>query len=157
MRTLIDYLAAGGAKVDRLRRAVRRARPPKFMVGDTEWTGEESDRALVEATTQGRQRRFTSPKRRARSWSIRASGSRGPRASGAEPAVPVDACVERRPLVTPPFPALARAARAIGHTLLRLSTPTVRVRRTLAAASTVGEPERDPVTGAGGDDDGARG
>ena len=48
--TVIDYLAAAGAKVigyDILfpERDIR-----KFMVGDTEWTGTESDAALVEST-----------------------------------------------------------------------------------------------------------
>ena len=31
-------------------------------------------------------------------------------------------CVERRPRVTPPFPALAQASRGIGHTLLTLDS-----------------------------------
>jgi adenylate cyclase len=56
----------------------------------------------------------------------------------------VDRCVERRPQMTPPFPALARVSRAIGHSLvvydadgpLRRVVPFVRVTTTAAARET---------------------
>ena len=50
--TLIDYLAAGGAKAVVYDVLFAEADRSKFMVGDTEWTGEESDQALVEATAR---------------------------------------------------------------------------------------------------------
>ena len=48
--TVIDYLAAAGAKVIGYDILFAERDIRKFMVGDTEWTGEESDAALVEST-----------------------------------------------------------------------------------------------------------
>ena len=48
--TVIDYLAAAGAKVIGYDMLFAERDIRKFMVGDTEWTGEESDAALVEST-----------------------------------------------------------------------------------------------------------
>ena len=48
--TVIDYLAAAGAKVIGYDVLFAERDIRKFMVGDTEWTGEESDAALVEST-----------------------------------------------------------------------------------------------------------
>ena len=50
--TLLDYLAAGGARAVVYDVLFAEADRSKFMVGDTEWTGEESDQALVEATAR---------------------------------------------------------------------------------------------------------
>jgi adenylate cyclase len=134
--TLLDYLAAGGAKAVVYDVLFAEADRSTFMVGDTEWTGEESDQALVEATA-----------RAANVIHVAEAASAElldpTKAVGAElgdiPALnlpfTVDTCVERRPQVTPPFPALARAAHAIGHSLvvydadgpLRRVVPFVRV------------------------------
>ena len=107
-----------------------------FMVGETEWTGEESDQALVEAT-----------ERAGNVVHVAEAASAGlvdpTRAVGARleevPALitgsrSIDAWSGGRK-ITPPFPALARAARAIGHSLvvydpdgpLRRVVPFVRV------------------------------
>ena len=48
--TVIDYLAAAGAKVIGYDILFAERDIRKFMVADTEWTGEESDAALVEST-----------------------------------------------------------------------------------------------------------
>ncbi len=48
--TVIDYLAAGGAKVIAYDILFAERDLRKFMVGDTEWTGDESDAALVDST-----------------------------------------------------------------------------------------------------------
>ena len=48
--TMIDYLAAAGAKVIGYDILFAERDIRKFMVADTEWTGEESDAALVEST-----------------------------------------------------------------------------------------------------------
>ena len=48
--TVIDYLAAAGAKVIAYDILFAERDIRKFMVGDTEWTGDESDAALVEST-----------------------------------------------------------------------------------------------------------
>ena len=48
--TVIDYLAAAGAKVIAYDILFTERDIRKFMVGDVEWTGDESDAALVEST-----------------------------------------------------------------------------------------------------------
>ena len=48
--TVIDYLAAAGAKVIGYDVLFAERDIRKFMVADTEWTGDESDAALVEST-----------------------------------------------------------------------------------------------------------
>ena len=48
--TVIDYLAAAGAKVIAYDVLFPERDIRKFMVANTEWTGEESDAALVEST-----------------------------------------------------------------------------------------------------------
>src|SRR5688572_23946271 len=50
--TVIDYLAAAGAKVIAYDVLFAERDIRKFMVGDTEWTGDESDAALVDSTTK---------------------------------------------------------------------------------------------------------
>ena len=135
--TLIDYLDAAGAKVivyDVLfaERDIR-----KFMVGDTEWTGEESDAALVESTrksgnvvhiAEAASSELVDPSR-ALIEDFDAPALNVP--------LPETPCVERRPRVTPPFPALADASRGIGHSLLTLD-PDGAVRR-IAPIVQVGE------------------
>ncbi len=134
--TLLDYLAAGGAKAVVYDVLFAEADRSKFMVGDTEWTGEESDQALVEATA--RAGNVIHVAEAASAELLDPSKTIGAEL-GEVPALnlpfTVDNCVERRPQVTPPFPALARAAHAIGHSLvvydadgpLRRVVPFVRV------------------------------
>ena len=120
--TLIDYLAAAGAKVivyDVLfaERDIR-----KFMVADAEWTGEESDAALVDSTRKA----GTVIHLAEAASSELVDPSRALVENMEAPALnvrlPASTCVERRPRVTPPFPALAQASRGIGHSLLTLDS-----------------------------------
>jgi adenylate cyclase len=134
--TILDYLASGGAKAVAYDVLFAEADRSKFMVGDTEWTGEESDQALVEATARAGNVIHVAE---AASAELLDPGKAVGAELGGIPALNlpfvVDSCVERRPQVTPPFPALARAARAIGHSLvvydadgpLRRIVPFVRV------------------------------
>lgn len=134
--SLIDYLAAAGAKAVVYDVLFAEADRSKFMVGDTEWTGEESDQALVDSTAragnvihvvEAASAELIDPTK-----AVIASLEGLPAFN--QPFV-VDACVERRPQVTPPFPALAKAAHAIGHSFvvydadgpLRRVVPFVRV------------------------------
>ena len=108
--SLVDYLARAQARVivydvifsERDRRS--------FTVGDQTWTGEESDRALVDAT--------------ARAGNVVHVVDVAAEAGGAaqEPleATPyrLDDRVEARAVATPPFPELAKASRALGHNLV---------------------------------------
>ena len=85
-------------------------------IGGTVWTGAESDQALVDAVQQ------------AGNVILAAEASSEPTVAAnpdAQPSLdrlpslavrwPVTGFAERRPILVPPFPALARAARAIGH------------------------------------------
>jgi adenylate cyclase len=118
--TVIDYLAAAGAKVigyDVLF-AERDAR--RFMVGDSEWTGDESDAALVDSTKKAGNvvhlAEVSSPELVDPSRAITVNLD----APALNAAVPDAGCVEVRPQITPPFPALAQSARWIGHSMVTL-------------------------------------
>lgn len=117
--SLIDYLADGGAKAVIYDVLFAEADRSKFMVGETEWTGEESDQALVDATA--RAGNVIHVAEAASAELVDPSKAIAAPLEGL-PALnlpfAVDSCVERRPQVTPPFPALARAARAIGHSFV---------------------------------------
>ncbi|HJU42424.1 MAG TPA: adenylate/guanylate cyclase domain-containing protein [Vicinamibacterales bacterium] len=118
--TLIDFLSAAGAKVivyDVLfaERDIR-----KFMVGDSEWTGDESDRALVDSTRKAGNvihiAEAASPELVDPSRALVENMN----APALNVRLPTSPCVERRPRATPPFPALAQASRGIGHSLLTI-------------------------------------
>lgn len=132
---VIDYLAAAGAKVIGYDILFAERDIRKFMVGDTEWTGEESDAALVDST-----KKAGNVVHIAEASSLElADPSRALKEDLDAPAlnlrVPSDGCAEARPRVTPPFPALADASRGIGHSLfaidsngaVRRFSPVVRV------------------------------
>jgi adenylate cyclase len=118
--TLIDYLAAAGAKVIGYDILFAERDIRKFMVADTEWTGEESDAALVESTKQAGNVVHIAE---ASSGEL-LDPSRALKPNLDAPALnlplPAAGCAEPRPTITPPFPALARASRAIGHSLFTL-------------------------------------
>ena len=118
--TVIDYLAAAGAKVIGYDVLLPERDVRKFLVGDTEWTGDESDAALVDSTKKAGNvvhiADAASPEllqpERALDVGLGAPALNAP--------VPDVGCAEPRPVLTPPFPALALAARAIGHSLFPL-------------------------------------
>jgi adenylate cyclase len=117
--TLIDYLASGGAAAVLYDVLFAEADRSKFMVGETEWTGEESDQALVDATARAGNVVHVAEAASAElvdpSKSVGASLDEIPAMNRP---FAVEPCVERRPQITPPFPALAKAARAVGHSLI---------------------------------------
>lgn len=113
--TLLDFLARAPARVivydvifaERDRRS--------FTVGADEWSGEESDRALVDATSRAGN-------------VVHVVDVAGEAGGAAQEALPVqvpfrlDDRVEARPVLTPPFPDLAKASRALGHNLVALDS-----------------------------------
>ena len=120
--SVIDYLAAAGAKVigydiGFFERDIR-----KFMVGDSEWTGEESDAALVDSTKKAGNVVHIAEA----SSAELIDPSRAIPANVSAPALnrrpPEIGCAESRPTLTPPFPALAEASRAIGHSFFALDS-----------------------------------
>jgi adenylate cyclase len=120
--SLVDYLARAPAKVivydvifaERDRRS--------FKVGEDTWTGEESDRALAEAT--------------ARAGNVVHVVDVAAEAGGTaqEPLEAtryrLDDRVEAREVAIPPFPELAKASRALGHNLV-VADPDGPVRRAI--------------------------
>jgi adenylate cyclase len=126
--SLIDYLARAPAKVivydvifaERDRRS--------FKVGEETWTGEESDRALVDATARAGNVVHV----------VEVAAEAGGAAQEPLEATPyrLDDRVEARAVATPPFPELAKASRALGHNLVaadsdgpvRRASPFVRAR-----------------------------
>ena len=113
--SLLDYLARAPAKVivydvifaERDRRS--------FRVGEDTWTGEQSDRALAEAT--------------ARAGNVvhvvdvaAEGGGAAQEPLAIEPGYRLDERVEQRPVAAPPFAELAKASRALGHNLVTLDS-----------------------------------
>ncbi len=126
--TVIDYLAAAGAKVIAYDILFAERDLRKFMVGDAEWTGEESDAALVDATRRAGNVVHIAEASSEELIDVSRALAENLDAPALNVLLPATACVEMRPRVTPPFPALAQASRAIGHTLLILD-PDGPVRR----------------------------
>lgn len=135
--TVIDYLSAAGAKVIAYDILFPERDLRKFMIEEVEWTGEESDAELVAAT-----RKAGNVVHAAEASSTELiDPSRALAENLDAPAlnlqIPSPGCVQARPLLRPPFPALAEASRAIGHTLFILD-PDGPVRR-IAPVVQVGE------------------
>ena len=126
---VIDYLAAAGAKVIGYDILFAERDIRKFMVGDEEWTGDESDAALVQSTkkagnvvhiAEASSAELADPSRAI------VSNLDAPALNTSPPDI---GCAELRPVLTPPFPALAQASRAIGHSFFSLD-PNGALRRT---------------------------
>ncbi|MEZ5286559.1 MAG: adenylate/guanylate cyclase domain-containing protein [Vicinamibacterales bacterium] len=117
--SLIDYLAAAGAKAVVYDVLFAEADRSTFTLADTPWTGEESDAELVASTA--RAGNVIHVAEAASAELIDPSRAVAAPLAGI-PALNlpfgVDDCVERRPQITPPFPALAAAAHAIGHSFV---------------------------------------
>jgi adenylate cyclase len=126
--TVIDYLAAAGAEVIGYDVLFAERDVRKFMVGDTEWSGDESDAALVESTKKAGNvihvAEASSPELADPTRAL-AENLDAPALNARQPNV---GCAEPRPRVTPPFHALALVARDIGHTLFTFD-PDGKVRR----------------------------
>jgi adenylate cyclase len=142
---VIDYLSAAGAKAIVYDVLFAEADRRPFKVGDTDWTGEESDRVLVEST---RKAGIVVHVAEAASAELldptKAMAAPLDEIPALNRRFSLDGCIENRPVITPPFPELARAAGAIGHSLavldddgpLRRIAPFVRVgERTIPSLS----------------------
>ena len=133
----IDYLSAAGAKVIAYDILFAERDLRKFMVGEVEWTGEESDAALVESTRKAGNVVHAAEASSAELIDPSRAIADNLEAPALNVRVPSPGCVQMRPLLHPPFPALANASRAIGHTLFTLD-PDGPVRR-IAPVVQVGE------------------
>ena len=112
--SLIDFLARAPAKAVVYDVIFAERDRRRFTVNGEEWTGEESDAALVESTRNA-------------GMVVHVADVAAEAADG-EPEAPVPAALsayhvpgfERRPSLVPPFPELAAASRALGHNLVVL-------------------------------------
>lgn len=116
----IDFLAESGAKVIAYDILFAERDVRKFMVGDEEWTGDESDAALVASTKKAGNvvhiAEVSSPALNDPTRKVDVDLT----APAFKASIPAVGCVQPRPIITPPFPALAQAAHAIGHSLFTL-------------------------------------
>ena len=131
--TVIDYLSAAGAKVIAYDVVFAERDIRKFMVGDSEWTGEESDAALVDSTRKAGNVVHVAEASSAELVDPSRAVAENLDAPALNVTLPPDQCNEIRPRLTPPFPALAQASRAIGHTLFTID-PDGTVRRSSPVA-----------------------
>lgn len=157
---VIDFLAAAGARLIVYDIVFAERDLRKFMVGDVEWTGEESDAALVESTRKAGNVVHAAEAAGAELIDPSRDVELDMSAPALNVKLPPTGCVEPQPRISPPFPALAHASRAIGHTLfildsdgpLRRLPPVVQVGdRTIpslsfAAANAVGASQPPPVS-----------
>ncbi len=118
--TAIDFLAAAGAKVIAYDVVFAERDRRKFMVADTEWTGEESDAALVDSTRKAGNVVHVAEVAGAELIDPSRELAVDLSAPALNVKLPAADCVEARPRVSPPFPALAQASQGIGHTLFIL-------------------------------------
>ena len=133
--SLIDYLSAAGARVIGYDILFTERDIRKFMVGDEEWTGEESDAALVESTRKAGNVVHIAEASSAELIDPSKAVVLDMSAPALNVTPPDIGCVEPRPVLTPPFAALAQAAHAIGHSFfaydsnggLRRTSPVVQV------------------------------
>jgi adenylate cyclase len=116
---LVDFLARGPATLVVYDVLFSESARGTSDIGGTAWTGAESDAALVDAV--GRAGNVILAAEASSEGLVDATKNVQPPFDDI-PALqarwPVAGFAERRPLLTPPFPALARAARGIGHARL---------------------------------------
>jgi adenylate cyclase len=118
---LVDFLARGPARLVVYDVLFTEAAKGSFEAGETTWTGEESDQAFVDAVARAGNVILAAEA----SFEGLVDESNAVRVPlGGIPALavkwPVQGFAEKRPVLTPPFPALARAARGLGHSFFAL-------------------------------------
>jgi len=116
----IDYLSAAGAKVIAYDILFTERDIRKFMVGDVEWTGDESDAALVDSTRKAGNVVHAAEASSDELIDPSRAVADNLEAPALNVRMPSPGCMQVRPLVRPPFPALAQASRGIGHTLFTI-------------------------------------
>lgn len=120
---LIDFLARGPAKVVAYDVLFSEADTATSQILGTTWTGQESDDALVESVRSAGN--VILAVEASSEGLLDASKNVQPPLDGVaslEQRWPVDGFAERRPLLTPPFAALAGAALGVGHARLAYDT-----------------------------------
>jgi adenylate cyclase len=125
---LLDFLARAPAKAVVYDVLFAERDLHSFKIGDETWTGEESDRALVEATARaGNVIHVVSA---VGEGGVSTEGGPAPALSVLTPYRGLDEGFEERPSLEPPFPELAKASKALGHNLMVLD-PDGPIRRSV--------------------------
>lgn len=115
---LIDYLARAPAKLVVYDVLFPEADQRRFDVAGEEWTGARSDEALAESVARAGNVVLAADV--ADEGAVDASDNEAvslDEIPAFNRPYPWDPCLESRPVLFPPIPGLARAARAIGHTM----------------------------------------
>jgi adenylate cyclase len=113
---LIDFLSRGRAKVIAVDIAMPEADIRPFTFGTQTWTGEQSDDELAKSVKKAGNVIMLADAVNPGAESVQANAASSWRA----PAYPMDATVESRPLILPPYQSLADAAAGFGHNFLPL-------------------------------------
>jgi len=125
---LVDFLARAPAKAVVYDVLFPERDRHSFEIGGETWTGEESDRALVEATARAGNVVHVVSAVGEESETPESGGETGPVV--VTPYRGLDEGIETRPVLQPPFHELAQASRALGHNFLVLD-PDGPVRRSV--------------------------
>jgi adenylate cyclase len=118
---LVDFLARGPAKLVVYDVLFTEAAKGSFEAGDTAWTGEESDQVFVDAVAKAgnvilaAEATFEGLLDEGNALRVPLEGI-----PSLQVRWPLQGFAEKRPVLTPPFPALARAARGLGHSFFAL-------------------------------------
>jgi adenylate cyclase len=115
---LIDFLKRGQARVIAYDILLAERSHGEFKFGDDMWTAEESDAALVSSTRDAANVILLADATDPGVTKEGAQSAASP--SGRSPAYRLGPAVEQRPVILPPFPALADAASGLGHNFLAL-------------------------------------
>ena len=124
--SLLDYLARAPAKVIVYDVLFTERQQGSFQIGDTAWTGAESDRALASSAARAGNVVFTADVTADEAAQM---GARGVERLRAGQPFPPDAAFESRPGVILPYDELTDAAAAVGHNFA-IYDPDGPVRRT---------------------------
>lgn len=134
--SVIDFLARASARLIVYDVLFAERDRRRFLVGEDEWTGEDSDAALAESITRAGNVIMIAD---ASSPDLLDPSKRIETPLDGIPALqrtfPSAACIEPRPILLPPLPEIARAAMGIGHSMvvadadgpIRRAIPFVRV------------------------------
>ena len=118
---IVDFLARGPAQLVVYDVLFTEAAKGSFEAGETTWTGEESDQAFVDAVARAGNV-VLAAEASYEGLLDESNAMRVPLDGIPSLAVawPLKGFAEKRPVLTPPFPALARAARGLGHSFFAL-------------------------------------
>ena len=116
---LVNFLARGPARLVVYDVLFSEGDKGTTDIGGTVWTGAESDQALVDAVAAAGNVILVAEA--SSEGTVQAGAEAQPSLAGIDSLAvrwPLEGFAERRPLLVPPFPSLARAARGIGHARL---------------------------------------